>query len=398
MTLLPDTPAATSRPLRVAYFFRRGRGVRLEQWRLGQGPDEMLYGLNHLDPERHQPWFLEGGQADRDWRRGLWKPVEKVISRRVGMGFVLHLAWGHLEALRQSDVIVATVDACGLPVAELKLRGLLDTPLIYVSQGLSYRLAAMRPGIPGREWFRRHYARLLGAAERVLVLGQGAAEPLERELGLEPGRVGFLPFGVDERFWTPAAPDGGTGDYLLSVGSDPARDHDTLLRAVKGVRLKLVTRLGVPSDRRWPGCEVESRFSDLELRELYRRARLVIIPLKDVAQPSGQSATLQAMACGRPVVLNRTRGLWEPARLIHGDNCWLVEPGDASGLRRAVDTILADPDLAASLGARARRSVEMGNTSRKMAQDLAGHIQAALGQGRPARQRSSTHPNKEERP
>ena len=379
----PATPDAPARPLRVAYFFRRGRAQRLESWRAGQGPDEMLYGLNHLDPARFQPWFLEGGQPGRDWRRGLWKPVERLISRRVGMGFVLHLAWGHLERLRQSDVIVATVDACGLPVAELKRRGLLDTPLIYVSQGLSDRLAAMRPGLPGRGWLRRHYAHLLAAAERVLVLGQGAVEPLERELGLAPGWVECLPFGVDENFWSPDPAGAPAGDYLLSVGSDPARDHDTLLRGLRGLRLKLVTRLGVAPELRWPGCEVGSRFSDLELRQLYRHARLVVIPLQDVAQPSGQSATLQAMACGRPVVLTRTRGLWEPQRLIHGHNCWLVEPGDAQGLRRGVETILARPELAAELGARARRTVEEGNTSRGLAMGLARHILAVAHRGRP---------------
>ena len=44
-------------------------------------------------------------------------------------------------------------------------------------------------------------------------------------------------------------------------------------------------------------------------------------------QPSGQSVTLQASACARPVVLSRTRGLWDPDRLRDGENVLLVPPG-----------------------------------------------------------------------
>ena len=52
----------------------------------------------------------------------------------------------------------------------------------------------------------------------------------------------------------------------------------------------------------------------MKIRELYQDA-FAIIPLKDVFQPSGYSVTLQAMACGKPVVLTKTKGLWAPKYL-----------------------------------------------------------------------------------
>ena len=36
---------------------------------------------------------------------------------------------------------------------------------------------------------------------------------------------------------------------------------------------------------------------------------------------------MQASACGRPVVLTRTRGLWDPEALRDGENVLLVPPG-----------------------------------------------------------------------
>jgi glycosyltransferase involved in cell wall biosynthesis len=94
--------------------------------------------------------------------------------------------------------------------------------------------------------------------------------------------------------------------------------------------------------------------SDEDVRRLYNRARAVVVPLRDVHQPSGYSVTLQAMSCGRPVILSHTRGLWAPHLLRDGDNCLLVPPGNADALGAAIGRVRADSDLAQRLGSAAR--------------------------------------------
>ena len=69
--------------------------------------------------------------------------------------------------------------------------------------------------------------------------------------------------------------------------------------------------------------------SDQQVRDVYNKACAIVVPLKDVWQPSGYSVTLQAMSCGRPVILTKTRGLWSPNMLVDGENCLLVPPGGA---------------------------------------------------------------------
>jgi glycosyltransferase involved in cell wall biosynthesis len=64
------------------------------------------------------------------------------------------------------------------------------------------------------------------------------------------------------------------------------------------------------------------------------------------------------MACARPVVLTRTRGLWAPDTLRDGENVLLTAPGDAQDLARAVSRILDDGARGASIGAAARAEVE----------------------------------------
>jgi starch synthase len=63
------------------------------------------------------------------------------------------------------------------------------------------------------------------------------------------------------------------------------------------------------------------------------------------------------MACGRPVVLSKTRGLWAPESLRDGDNVVLVEPGEPAALAAAVQGLLDDPARAAAIGTAARTDV-----------------------------------------
>ena len=97
--------------------------------------------------------------------------------------------------------------------------------------------------------------------------------------------------------------------------------------------------------------------SDDEVRDLYGGAAVVVVPTKDVPQPSGQSVTLQAMACARPVVLSRTRGLWSPESLRDGENVVLASPADPDRLAQSVRLVLDDERRAAGIGSAARETV-----------------------------------------
>jgi glycosyltransferase involved in cell wall biosynthesis len=89
---------------------------------------------------------------------------------------------------------------------------------------------------------------------------------------------------------------------------------------------------------------------------MYRRADVVAVPLKDVWQPTGYSVTLQAMACGKAVVLSNIKGLWDPEVFRSGENCILVEPGNPAALGTALEQLHADPALRQIIGAAARQT------------------------------------------
>ena len=80
------------------------------------------------------------------------------------------------------------------------------------------------------------------------------------------------------------------------------------------------------------------------------------------------------MACGRPVVLSRNKGLWAPDLLIDGENCLLVPPGDSAALAAAITRLRNDANLARRLGERARDTVAAHFTLAHMDRSLAALV------------------------
>jgi glycosyltransferase involved in cell wall biosynthesis len=191
--------------------------------------------------------------------------------------------------------------------------------------------------------------------------------PADRKIAIDryrlpPEKSSVILFGVDTEFWQPM-PEQQVSDFVFAVGQDQNRDYDCLAGATGGHPTRIVTRqnVHVPPGSTHVTITAGDFFgsqslTDQELRRLYNEACAVIVPLKDVWQPTGYSVTLQAMSCGRPVILSRIRGLWTPELLRDNENCLLVPPGDRHALGVAISQIRQDPALAARLGRAARET------------------------------------------
>jgi glycosyltransferase involved in cell wall biosynthesis len=109
-----------------------------------------------------------------------------------------------------------------------------------------------------------------------------------------------------------------------------------------------------------------------EVGALLRTATVVALPYR-TATASG--ALQVAYAFARPVVVTDTGGL--PAAVDDGRTGLIVPRGDDRALARALVKLLSDPDLAASMGAAARRAAEDRYSWRPIAEtilDVAGSL------------------------
>jgi len=163
---------------------------------------------------------------------------------------------------------------------------------------------------------------------------------------------------VDEEFFkvTELPLDG----YVLSVGEDVSRDFETLVAACAKINARLVLKtrkdVKISDEFRDKVLVIDKKISGKELFELYKAARVVVVPLTPTENPGGISSILEAMSVGRPVVASAT-GVPLHVLTDRLDGV-IVPPCDVESLAAALQELLTDDALATRLGKAARKTVE----------------------------------------
>ena len=158
--------------------------------------------------------------------------------------------------------------------------------------------------------------------------------------------------------------NGYKSNYLFSIGQDPARDFKTLLKVKTIKNIHIHTSLIEPAETKnftitnGKYNDYKNSFTDLKIRELYQNSFAIIVPLEDVFQPSGYSVTLQAMACGKPVILTKTKGLWAPKLFKSLHNCILVRPYNPKEIEDAIEKLESNEKIYQFISKQARLTVE----------------------------------------
>ena len=214
--------------------------------------------------------------------------------------------------------------------------------------GAHHRQAVRRAALGNR---RR--ARAAGAAARAADSASergwsSAPRTRSPRLPASSGRtsVRVIPSGVElpEAVGEPADPP-----EVLFVGRlSPEKGILELVEASDG--MKLVVAGDGPLRERVPGAL--GFVPHHELAPLYERAAVVAVPSH---REGFGVACLEAMAHGRPVVASAVGGLLD--LVVDGETGLFVQPRDVSGLRAALERLLADAQLRQRLGEAGRERV-----------------------------------------
>lgn len=194
----------------------------------------------------------------------------------------------------------------------------------------------------------------------VICLCRSQLDYAVNRLGIPESRVSFVYDKVDHNFFSPLNLD--SDGYILAVGQEQ-RDYQALLKAVAGTNLKVIIVASSPwSTHQQPELQQAPQVTWLQnisyqaLRDLYAKARLVIVPLNDVDYAAGVNALLEAMAMGKPVVVTRTQGITDYVK--DDETGRYVTPGSVEELKDAIFFLLNNPAVSKRLGANARQAVE----------------------------------------
>jgi glycogen synthase len=184
---------------------------------------------------------------------------------------------------------------------------------------------------------------LLRRARVVIAVSEQLAEAARRAGARD---VRFIPNGVEipESIGAEAEPP-----EVLYVGRlSPEKGIRELVEATRG--LKLVVAGDGPLRSLVP--EALGFVPHAEVEQLLARAAVVVLPSHREGLPQ---VLLEALGHGRAVVATPVGGI--PSLVEDGVTGLLVPPGDAKGLRAAIERLLGDQDLRRRLGEAGRARV-----------------------------------------
>jgi glycosyltransferase involved in cell wall biosynthesis len=197
----------------------------------------------------------------------------------------------------------------------------------------------------------------------VAVSEKNAEIAVARE-GVDPAHLKVIPNGIRiDRF---AAPRGSAGRRIGTVGRlVPEKNYPLLLRATAAIRDSDLTLVGDGPLReelqKQAGANVSFLGQRVDVSELLAGFDVFVLP----SNTEGMSiALLEAMAAACPIVVTAVGGNVELIK--HMQTGLVVPPNDEPALRGAIERLLADPVLAARLGAAARTAVEKHHSVKAM--------------------------------
>jgi glycosyltransferase involved in cell wall biosynthesis len=204
------------------------------------------------------------------------------------------------------------------------------------------------------------------------------------EFGMHPALIAYLPNFLNLEDYAPCYEAGG---YFVYAGRlERVKGIGTLLEAMRSNGSEAALELKVAGDgEQRAELEQEARSHRLrnvsflgrlprdDLGRLIQGAAFVVVPSQ--WYENAPMSVLEAFAYGKPVIGTRIGGI--PELIEDGMTGLLVEPGDAGGLRRAIDRLASNPALAIEMGRNARRYVEQNHGPQQHYERLLAIYEAA---------------------
>jgi glycosyltransferase involved in cell wall biosynthesis len=227
------------------------------------------------------------------------------------------------------------------------------------------------------DWWRELHPspESVSALDALIVPASDLATYFEQYL---PGRVYYIPHGVDTEFFRPAYKN---GDFAVNVDNPRCifagtwyRDKQTLTRVIKKV-IAQNPKVGFDmivsgEDRNDPSLSPIAQLkqvswytgvSDQKLLELYQKASILVLPLLD---STANNTILEAIACGLPIVTNDVGSIRDYTRRSFAD---LIPLADTGGFVAAILRLSSNPRERMARGTAARLFAEQHLTWNKIA-------------------------------
>ena len=338
---------------KVLYIFAGERRKKEELRKRGEYPDTEFWGMNHLKDFGIEAEYIEN----------------KIINFIRKKSFNLFNLF-YIFKIRKYDVVFLGGSLSLVFFAKVILR-FANPKVIFFNTYLTNLLKRNRKGIKAMM-----VRRAIKSIYAIICPSRAQKEFLIKE-GFSGEKIYFVPAGIDVDFFdsSPETQNTNKERFILSVGKDMGRDYKTLVEAVKNIDIKVKI---VAFPRNVVGIDLPSNASIqvlpfIELLSLYRNCEFVVIPTKKQeniigSDCSGHLVLLDAMAAGKAIIASDRDTLKE--YIADGAEGLIVKPENVGELRKAIQKLLDNPQMAQDMGRRAKEKARRELTTKIFAQNL----------------------------
>ncbi|MBO6960207.1 MAG: glycosyltransferase [Prochlorococcus marinus CUG1438] len=337
---------------KILVFDKGGRKERMELIKKNQAPKDFLQSLDSLRENGFKIKHLSSTSAYKKSPLCLiFKPIEEIFSRISNIGLRPLSVFNFSNIINSSDYVVSLTD--GFSISLGFYYAFINKKNKIRLAGAFHKLSDYDSKLPKflKNIYFKIFTIILKRLDFVIFYGEADRTNSIKTFNIETKKTFTIKFGVDTDFWKPFNHSSFESNYIFSIGQDPGRDFNTLLKVNTKKRIHIHTSLiKAQNDNKFEITngsyhKYKKSLTDLEIRSLYQKSFVVVVPLKNVYQPSGYSVTLQALSCGKPVILTLTKGLWAPQLFKSFENCILVNPYKKEEIEDAIKFLEESKDI-----------------------------------------------------
>ncbi len=317
---------------KILFFYQNGRKEKIKS--STAYAKEMFYGYQYFSENGYKTDIIEFETN----KSILNKLYFELIEKKLRNGLRLPIYWSFLtnrknfQKLKNSNYAVFSNNRVGFAsliiLYLLKIINKKPKTLCFV-MGLFSRKPKYKVFLPIQNLLLKFF---INNIDKLIFLSKAEYDFACSKYSKNKDRFFVLPFSVDFNIWN-IQKKIKKKKQILFVGNDGFRDFqfaEKLANSCENINFIFVSKEINHSNLNensivFSGSWGKNSLNDVELSKLYNESYITIVPLKNSLQPSGQSVTLQSLACGTPVLITKTDGFWDEENFINNENIIFLE-------------------------------------------------------------------------
>ena len=338
----------------ITFIFKKGRAERISS--SPNGPKEFFYTYPDFKKNIPSVDFIQTESKKNYFFYRLFKLIRKITELPIFSENFMSLEY--INKISNSKTIIATNQNLAFSILPI----MIVKRLASKTQLLTFIMGLL--DIVDKNFMNKYIVNLfLKSSFKLIFISQNEYLEAKRRFSNYENKFVYIPFCIDTVYWQ-SFQKKEISNKILFIGNDRHRDFNfiqELAESMPNFNFTLLTEKIEKSNLQnvniingnW-NSEV---ISDSEIRELYEKTFLTLLPLKETYQPSGQSVSLQSISMGTPVMITKTNGFWDSEKFINNKNIILIEKNNIELWKTKILNLHSNLDLYQNISENGKKTV-----------------------------------------